>query len=104
MCCAKRFHVVAIKICSISFRWPISMRWICEVTKCANCAKNLVRREFMSDSSHSKDELREAVAAYRTKNADFELPSSDFYSPPPVLSSTQYAAWCESMRKVMGPG
>jgi hypothetical protein len=53
----------------------------------------------MSNSSHSKAELREKVAPYHTPDTAIELPSSRLDSRPPVLNPTEYAAWCERMRK-----
>jgi hypothetical protein len=55
----------------------------------------------MSDSLPSKDELRESAIAYRPRHADFELPSSDSDFRSPVLSPTEYVAWCEEMREAL---
>jgi hypothetical protein len=55
----------------------------------------------MSESSHSKDELRETAIAYRAAQPDFDLPSSDFDSRSPTLSPTEYVAWCARMREAL---
>jgi hypothetical protein len=55
----------------------------------------------MSESLPSKDELREAVVAYRSTNTPFELPSSNSNFSSPVLSPTEYVAWCHEMRQAL---
>jgi hypothetical protein len=54
----------------------------------------------MSESSPSKDELREAAIVYRA-TGEFELPSSNSNFSSPVLNPTEYVMWCEEMRKAL---
>jgi hypothetical protein len=52
----------------------------------------------MNESSHSPQEIREAVARYQVKSADLEFPVAPaFDSRPPRMTPTEHLLWCEEM-------
>src|SRR3954453_3907876 len=78
------------------------MASICEVTESGCYAKSTAASKSMSDSSRSKDKLREATAAYRLENVGLKFPSArDLPSPPPRLTPTEFVEWCEKMMPAM---
>ncbi len=62
----------------------------------------MVTSKSMKQSSTSAYELKEALAAYRVRTPDLELPiNPEFLSKPPQMGLMEMHQWCEEMMGIM---